>query len=117
MLMARVTAAVTTTTSIWTGRFGETPSWSANAKPASAPRQRSIASKAMNVGQLKTPVNTRFPRMPNMLRVMTLLGVPDTGPLTASRPIAPQKRLPTTTTSNPCQTSSPNTMSSPPRTM
>jgi hypothetical protein len=71
----------------------------------------------MNVGQLKRPVYTRLPRMPNMLRVITLLGVPDTGPLTAIKPTAAQNRLPTSTTASPCQTSSPSTMSRPPSTM
>jgi hypothetical protein len=45
---------------------------------------------------------TRFPRVPNIARMITLLGVPETGAVTASRPTSAQNRLATTTTASAC---------------
>ena len=79
---------------------------------------------AMNAEQLRAALSLLLDEMEGeiedphevYLRLTMLLGVPDAGPLIARTPIAAQKRLPTSTTARPCQTLSPKTMSSPPRT-
>ena len=55
---------------------------------------------------------TRFPRMPNIARMITSLGVPEAGPLTASRPARPQNRLPATITASACHRLSPGAAAS-----
>ena len=58
----------------------------------------------------------RFPRVSNIARMIASLGVPEPGPLTASRPTEAQNRLPTTITASVCHRLSPIRISTPPTT-
>ena len=59
---------------------------------------------------------TWFPRVPNIARMITSLGVPEAGPRTASRPTSAQNRLPPTITASACHRLSPIRISAPPTT-
>ena len=59
---------------------------------------------------------TRLPRTPNIARMITSLGVPDAGPLTAMIPTSTLNRFPTTITATACHNCRPIRISAPPTT-